>query len=79
MIDQQPKTQTPETHAAAMSPEAFALWGVGRIAYVKPVIVGGQPACAIFAADGQQIGLTETRDIARAAAVQHALEPVSVH
>lgn len=79
MIDQQTKTHSPERHPPVMSAEAFAHWGVGQIAYIKPVVVDGQPLAAIFSADGQQIGLTATRDVARAATIQHSLEPVSVH
>ena len=79
MIDQQTKTHSPEKHPPVMSAEAFAQWGVGQIAYIKPVVVDGQPVAAIFSADGQQIGVTENRDVARAAAIQHSLEPVSVH
>jgi len=79
MMNEQPKTNATENQAPVMSAEAFARWGVGQIAYIKPVVVDGQPLAAIFAADGQQIGLTGTREVARAAAIQHALEPVSVH
>jgi hypothetical protein len=79
MMNQQAKTNATEKRPAVMSAEAFAHWGVGQIAYVKPIVVSGQPLCAIFSADGQQIGLTESRDVARAAAIQHSLEPVSVH
>jgi len=79
MIDQQTKTLSPEKHPPVMSAEAFAQWGVGQIAYIKPVVVGDQLVAAIFAADGQQIGLSANRDVARAAAIQHSLEPLSVH
>ncbi len=83
MINEQPKepykTNPSEKRAVVMSAQAFAQFGVGHLAYIKPVVVDGQPVAAIFAADGQQIGLTETADVARAAAVQHSLEPVSVH
>ena len=79
MIDQQTNPHPPENPPPVMSAEAFAQWGVGQIASIKPVVVDGQPVAAIFSADGQQIGVTENRDVARAAAIQHSLEPVSVH
>jgi len=79
MMNEQSKANATEKRPPVMSAEAFAHWGVGQVAYIKPVVVDGQPLAAIFSADGQQIGLTESRDVARAAAVQHSLEPVSVH
>lgn len=79
MNEQHAKTHLPEKRPPVMSPEAFAQWGVGHIAYVKTVVINGQPVAAIFAADGQQIGLSDTPDVARAAATQHSLEALSVH
>lgn len=79
MMNEHAKNSTSEKRPAVMSPETFAHWGVGHLAYVKPMVINGQPVAAIFAADGQQIGLSENVDIARAAAIQHSLEPVSVH
>jgi hypothetical protein len=53
--------------------------GVGGLAYVRPVVVDGQSAYAIFGADGEQIGLAPDRALADAAIVQHEMVPVSVH
>ncbi len=79
MIDQQPKTRPADKRPPVMSDEAFAQWGVGHLAYIKPMLISGQPVVAICAADGSQIGLSESADVARAAAFQHSLEAVSVH
>lgn len=79
MNEQHAKTHPAANRPPVMSEEAFAQWGVGHIAYIKTVVVGSQPVAAIFAADGQQIGLSDTPDIARAAAFQHSLEAMSVH
>lgn len=61
------------------TPEQLAALGVGGLAYVRPVIVNGQTAYAIFSADGQQIGLAPNRPLADAAIVQHEMIPLSVH
>lgn len=62
-----------------MSPAAMAALGAEQIAYVRPVLVDGQPLFAIHAADGTQIGVFADRATAMAACVQHELEPLSVH
>jgi hypothetical protein len=59
--------------------QQLAALGVGGLAYVRAVVVDGQSAFAIFAADGQQIGLAPDRALADAAIVQHDMVPVSVH
>lgn len=62
-----------------ISPQDFALIGLQQLAYIKPVVVNGVSSFAIHAADGTQIGVAPTRDIAFAAVKQHELEPVSLH
>ncbi len=62
-----------------MSPQDFALIGMQQLAYVKPAIVNGVTGFSIHAADGTQIGMAPSRDIAFAAVKQHELEPVSLH
>jgi len=62
-----------------ISPQDFAAMGVQQIAYVRPAVVNGVTAFTIHAADGTQIGIAPTRDIAFAAVLQHELEPVSLH
>jgi hypothetical protein len=63
----------------AISPQDFATLGMQGVAYVKRVVVNDAVAYAIFAADGTQVGLAPSRDIAVASLVQHELEPLSVH
>ncbi|HYB57543.1 MAG TPA: DUF1150 family protein [Alphaproteobacteria bacterium] len=60
------------------SRELYAL-GMRELAYVKKVSENGADAYAVFAADGTQLGLMATRELAFAALKQHDLEPVSVH
>lgn len=52
---------------------------VNDIAYVKPVDHNGETAFAIHAADGTQLAIVESRDLAFATVMQNDLQPVSVH
>ena len=77
----------------AISPEALALLGGGRIAYVKairsedvatlfpqaPKIAPGLQLFSLHAADGTPIMLTDSREAAIANAWSQELEAVSVH
>ena len=47
--------------------QQLAEMGLGGLAYVRPVVVDGQSAFAIFGADGQQIGVVDTREALRQA------------
>lgn len=76
-----------------VSPEALALIGGGRIAYVKairsedvakmfpqaPQIAPGMKLFSLHAADGTPIMLTDSREAAIANAWSQELEAVSVH
>ena len=73
-----------------ISPEALALLGVGKIAYVKmvrsedvqkqfPQLAPGTLLYALHAADGTPIMLTDSREAAIANAWSQELETVSVH
>jgi hypothetical protein len=61
-----------------MSPQDFALLGMQHLAYIKPSVVDGVLGFSIHAADGTQIGIAESRDLALAAVKQHDLEPVNL-
>jgi len=87
------KTTELNTHHPAITQEALAHLGDGRLAYVKairsedvadlfpqaPKIAPGIQLFALHAADGTPIMLTDTREAALANAWSHELEPVSVH
>jgi hypothetical protein len=73
-----------------ISPEALALLGGGKIAYVKtirsedvqkhfPQLAPGTLLFSLHAADGTPIMLTDSREAAIANAWSHELETVSVH
>lgn len=65
--------------APVVSAHEFAQWGAEHVAYIKPVEVNGGTQFAVFAANGQQLVLMETLDMARAVVIQNDLEPLSVH
>ncbi|HLO79025.1 MAG TPA: DUF1150 family protein [Magnetospirillum sp.] len=62
-----------------MSEADFASWGLPEVAFVKRITVNNTVGWSIHAADGTQMGLAPSRDLAFAAVKQHELEPVSVH
>ena len=62
-----------------MSDQDMAILGLQDVAYVKPVVVDGQHAFSIHAADGTTIAIMADREVAVATIRQHDLEPVSVH
>ena len=81
------------TNDLVMTPQAFAVLGGGKIAYVKairsehvhdlypeaPELQPGMQLFALHAADGTPIMVTDTREAAIANAWSHELETVSVH
>jgi hypothetical protein len=85
-------TEESMTHPA-ITQEALAHLGDGRLAYVKPIrsedvanmfpqapkIAPGMKLFALHAADGTPIMLTDTREAALANAWSQELEAVSVH
>ena len=62
-----------------MSQSDFANWGLPQLAFIKRIMVDDAVGWSIHAADGTQVGLAPSRDLACAAVRQHELEPVSVH
>lgn len=62
-----------------LTPEAMALLGAPDLAYIKPLVWQGHPVYAICAADGTQVTIVSTREMAFIVARQHDLDPVSVH
>ena len=95
MTDKMTNDKTNEQNAThpAITQEALAHLGDGRLAYVKsidsedvnklfpqaPKIAPGIKLFTLHAADGTPIMLTDTREAALANAWSQELEPVSVH
>ncbi len=69
----------PSEWSTQISKQDFLAMGVNNLAYVKPVVIDGQPLFAIHAADGAQIAVMANLGVAHAAIRQHDMEPVSVH
>jgi hypothetical protein len=63
----------------AMSARELALFGMQDIAYVKRAIGQDEPGYTVHAADGTQIAIFASRDLALATVRHHDLEPLSVH
>lgn len=74
-------TMMNDTHSQLrqLSTQDFAGFGLGDVAYVRPVEMDGTAAFAIHAADGTPLSVVADRDLAFAAIVQNDMEPVSVH
>jgi hypothetical protein len=54
-------------------------FGVNEVAYVRALTVDGEKVFAIHGADGSQLAVVPSAEIAWAAMQQHELEPVSLH
>ena len=55
----------------------MAMMGLETMAYIKPVTEGA--GYAVFAADGTQLAVFETKEVAYYTALRHNLAPVSIH
>jgi len=62
-----------------LSAGQLAELGMTQLAYVKPVVVNGEPAFAIHAADGTPMAIAGDFEVAFAAVRQHDMMPLSVH
>jgi hypothetical protein len=62
-----------------MSDADLAVLGLADVAYLRPVVIDGQPGFAVHAANGNRLGIAPTREIARAFIREQELEPVSLH
>ena len=62
-----------------LTPAQLGQLGVSQIAYVRAVMVNGEPGFAIHGADGTPMAVADNRDVALAAILQHDMVPVMVH
>jgi hypothetical protein len=79
IFEQDDDEALPPESLRRLSPLDWARYGAARIAYARPVLVNGQRAVAIHAADGTQIGAAPTLALATAAILQHGMGPALVH
>jgi hypothetical protein len=63
-----------------ITPEGLAGIGAPSLAYVRPVEAeNGQKLFGIFSANGMQMGVAPSRELAFITVRQHEMFPVSVH
>jgi hypothetical protein len=62
-----------------LSSQAFAALGVQDVAYIKPILRDGKAMVAVHAADGTELAVAESRELATALVRRHELEPLSAH
>lgn len=62
-----------------LSAQDLARLGREHVAYVKAVIVDDEAAFAVHAADGRQVAVFDSRELAEAMIRTNDLEPLSVH
>jgi hypothetical protein len=62
-----------------LSPQDLMALGLEQIAYIRPIEIEGDAVFAVHAADGTQIAILKSRDLAVAAIQHHELEAMSVH
>jgi hypothetical protein len=67
------------TDIRRLTDQQLAALGVAQIAYVRPVVVDGEAALSIHAADGTPMALTADLHVALAAVVHHEMVPTLVH
>ncbi len=72
------KTVVPKV-TPSMSLHDFTEWGVREVAYIKKIEFEGKPAYAVYAANGHQLAVTESLDVAYGLLFQNDLEPLNVH
>lgn len=63
----------------SLTEKQLAQLGVSKLAYVKPILLSGEVAFAIHAADGEPMAVAADRDLAIAAIEQHDMVPALVH
>ena len=65
--------------SSAMSGNAFAHWGLNKVAYIKQTELNGVPVYAVHAANGKPLAAAPARDVAAALVIQNELTPVDTH
>ncbi|MDP9196618.1 MAG: DUF1150 domain-containing protein [Pseudomonadota bacterium] len=79
-MKQETRTRTYAYADLPMPSGEFAALGVNSLAYIRPVVVSGEKAFSVHAADGTALTvLTGTRDEAFATIRDNQMEPLSVH
>ncbi len=61
-----------------LSPQAFLAFGMGQVAYVRPVTINNQQVFSLHAADGTALTLVDSLEGACALARQNDLDAVTL-
>lgn len=75
MVDQ---NQT-DISALEAATATFLDYGVGHIAYVRPIVEESATGFGIFAANGAQIAIAQDSSSAYGFLMEHDLMPISLH
>lgn len=72
---------TVRTMLAGLSPRDFLKIGMDEIAYVRPLSLRGipKPVYGVYAADGTQLSVLDSMDMAMATMRHNDLLPVTLH
>lgn len=62
-----------------ISPQDFMALGMNDLAYVRAMEIDGQTVFAVHAADGRQLTVLPSRELAFSTVIQNEMTPVSVH
>ncbi len=61
-----------------LSPQAFLAFGMGHVAYIRPVVVQNRTAYSLHAADGTTLTMVDSLAGACVLARQNDLDPVAL-
>lgn len=61
-----------------LSPSDFLNFGIQDVAYIRPIVIEGQGAFAIYAADGTPLSVVDNEHDAVMLAKQNDLETISI-
>lgn len=73
------QTKSMVTTLRDITTKDFKEFGVQQIAYIRAIDNGSDTDYSVHSADGEQIGIFESRDAAIVGALQRDLEPVTTH
>jgi hypothetical protein len=59
-----------------IAPEDFQAFGMEQIAYIRPTTTEQGPAWAVHMADGQEVAVAASPEVAFALIRQHEMEPM---
>ena len=73
------KSQSAENFLRRLSTRDFKTMGMNQMAYIREVKVDGQLSFAVHAADGTQLAVNDSAELAMASVLNNDMYPVTVH